>query len=132
MSSAKWAQIEADGNMKSAAYQPQLPVTYQPQRPWNFFEWDDSWTERQQSSDYLRQLKEYVDVMPTDHGFSDVVVDDGFFNFLIFGRDFVGTTDVAITARSSAYIYPASGLRFVMQLKKHPNPDKGLHCAQGY
>jgi hypothetical protein len=70
--------------------------------------------------------------MSTEHGFSNVTADDGFFNFSIFGRDFVGIADVAITTRSSVYINPAGGLRFVMKLEKHLNPDKGLNCAQGY
>jgi hypothetical protein len=129
VSPAKWARIKADGNVKSVAYQPQLTDTYQPQRPWNFFEWDDNRTERQQNSDYLHHLKEYVNVMSIKHGFIDMAIDNGFFSFSIFGRDFVGTTDGAITGGHFAYLNLANGLRFVMELKKRLNLDKGLNCT---
>jgi hypothetical protein len=121
VSSAELALIEADGNLKCTAYQQQHMDTYQPQRPWKSFEWDDSWTERQQSSDYLRHLREYVNVMSTEQGFTDVATDDGFLSFSMLGREYVGTTDVAIATRSSTSVDPAYGLRFVMEVKKHVN-----------
>ena len=124
MNSVEWALIKADGNLKCVAYQQQHMDTYQPQRPWKSFEWDDSRTERQQSSDYLRHLREYIDVMSTQHGFVDVAADDGFLSFLMLGREYVGTTNVAIAAQSSASIDPANGLRVVMELKKRVNIAK--------
>jgi hypothetical protein len=109
VSSAELALIEADGNLKCTAYQQQHMDTYQPQRPWKSFEWDD------------RHLREYVNVMSTEHGFTDVATDDGFLSFSMLGREYVGTTDVAIATRSSTSVDPAYGLRFVMEVKKHVN-----------
>jgi hypothetical protein len=52
-----------------------------------------------------------------------------FLSFSAFEREFSRTTDVAITARSVVFIYPESGLKVVMELKKRLSFGNGLNCT---
>ena len=129
--STEWAGIEEDAQVKLQGYVGDVK-SYQPRKAWKDFQWDISQTERQQSEKYIRHMQDFIDVDSYDYGFADVAADNSFLSFQAFGRSFVGTSDVAITARSCVPLLPGVGLKFIVELKKNLQPDKGLNRAQGY
>ncbi|KAG0564854.1 hypothetical protein KC19_8G145200 [Ceratodon purpureus] len=112
--------IQTVGKVKIVPYEGKR-LSYTPRKqPWKAFEWDDSKTERGQSAQYLEHLKKYIDVESSDNMFTDVARKADFLSYTAFDREFVGTADVAIAAKSAVLSgLTGSGLKCIIVLKKH-------------